>query len=439
MHDLLSPKSLYIATINELAILVIPYGFLAILSKGNFTAIYHMDRLNQYLMKKAATTIGGLIIFACCVLLMERLLRIFQVVTTSTNPASDTSQMIVNLLPYYLGIAVPMALLLGVIITVDRFSRSSELTAAFGSGISLLHMTKPFLILGTFLAVITLFIEGYMQPVGRYNYRQVEHSVKQQSFTAALREGTFTSVGNRTFFAGTDLKGDAMGPIFIYEKQMKDGKQEGLRLTTAGQGEIIIRENTMEPVLQLAKGQIYQVMEDKNIDGDFSFESSSIAGAANEITFRSRGDDEREMTSLELLENRRGDVSRFNINSDVNNATLHLRLAKSALLLILPFIAVPFGLNYGRNPSSAGIAIGVVFLISLQKALEFGQSLGAAGKVPPWVGIWPIIIAVAIFAAWLFRKSAYKMGQPPLTSVSHYISHLQGKIRKKFSSETKDE
>ena len=418
---------------------MIPYGYLTLLSKGTFTAIYHMDRLNQYLMKKAATTIGGLIIFACCVLLMERLLRIFQVVTTSTNPASDTSQMIVNLLPYYLGIAVPMALLLGVIITVDRFSRSSELTAAFGSGISLLHMTKPFLILGTFLAVITLFIEGYMQPVGRYNYRQVEHSVKQQSFTAALREGTFTSVGNRTFFAGTDLKGDAMGPIFIYEKQMKDGKQEGLRLTTAGQGEIIIRENTMEPVLQLAKGQIYQVMEDKNIDGDFSFESSSIAGAANEITFRSRGDDEREMTSLELLENRRGDVSRFNINSDVNNATLHLRLAKSALLLILPFIAVPFGLNYGRNPSSAGIAIGVVFLISLQKALEFGQSLGAAGKVPPWVGIWPIIITVAIFAAWLFRKSAYKMGQPPLTSVSHYISHLQGKIRKKFSSETKDE
>lgn len=393
-----------------------------------------MDKLNRYLMKKAAITIGGLIIFACCVLLMERLLRIFQVVATSSNPASDTSQMIVNLLPYYLGIAVPMALLLGIIITVDRFSRSSELTAAFGSGISLLHMTKPFLILGTFLAVITLFIEGYMQPVGRYNYRQVEHSVKQQSFTAALREGTFTSVGNRTFFAGTDLKGAAMGPIFIYEKQMKNGKQDSIRLTTAGQGKLIVREESMEPVLQLAKGQIYQLMEGKNIDGDFRFESSSIAGAANEVNFRTRGDDEREMTSLELLENRHGDVSRFNINSNVNNATLHLRLAKSALLLILPFIAVPFGLNYGRNPSSAGIAVGVVFLISLQKALEFGQSLGAAGKIPPWAGIWPIIIAITLFAFWLFRKSAYKMGQPPLTSVSHYISHIQGKIRKRFHS-----
>ena len=393
-----------------------------------------MDRLNQYLMKKAAVTIGGLIIFACCVLLMERLLRIFQVVTTSTNPAGDTSQMIVNLLPYYLGIAVPMALLLGIIITVDRFSRSSELTAAFGSGISLLHMTKPFLILGTFLAVITLFIEGYMQPVGRYNYRQVESSVKQQSFTAALREGTFTSVGSRTFFAGTDLKGAAMGPIFIYEKQMKEGKPTGVRLTTAEQGEIIIREGTNNPVLQLSKAQVHQVLEDKNIDGSLTIETSSISRPAEEFKFRPRGDDEREMTSLELLENRHGNIERFNINSNVNNATLHLRLAKSALLLILPFIAVPFGLNYGRNPSSAGIAIGVVFLISLQKALEFGQSLGAAGKIPPWAGIWPIIIAVALFAVWLFRKSAYKMGQPPLTSVSHYMSHIQGKIRKKFAA-----
>ncbi|WP_026941596.1 LptF/LptG family permease [Hellea balneolensis] len=385
-------------------------------------------------MKKAAVTIGGLIIFACCVLLMERLLRIFQVVATSTNPASDTSQMIVNLLPYYLGIAVPMALLLGVIITVDRFSRSSELTAAFGSGISLFHMTKPFLLLGTFLAVITLFIEGYMQPVGRYNYRQVEHSVKQQSFTAALREGTFTSVGNRTFFAGTDLPGAAIGPIFIYEKQMDGYRQVGVRLTTASQGEIIIREKTMDPVLQLSKGQIYRVVEGKKLDGDLQFESSSIAGAASPVIFRQRGDDEREMTSLELLENRKGNVTRFNVNADINNATLHLRLAKSVLLLILPFIAVPFGLNYGRNPSSAGIAIGVIFLISLQKALEFGQSLGAAGKIPPWAGIWPIIIGVALFALWIFRKSAYKMGQPPLTSVSHYMGHIQGEISSKIKA-----
>ena len=378
-----------------------------------------MGQLNRYLLKRSAINIGGLIVFAIAVLLLERLLRIFEIVSNSVNPASDATQMIVNLLPHYLGIAVPMALLLGVIITIDRFSRSSELTAAMGAGVSLFHMTKPFFLIAVIFASMTIFIEGYMQPIGRYNYRQVVHVVKQQSFTAALREGTFTQVGNRTFFAGTDKPGNAIGPIFIYEKILKKGEPDGIRVTTAEVGQLIVRDETNEPVLRLAEGQTYQIMANRQLDGDFSFEGSAIAGAVSSDNFRIRGDDERELTSLELYKNRKGTIF-TELPVAVNNSALHLRLGRAALLLLLPFIAVPFGLNYGRNPSSAGIFIGVVMLVSLQKALEFGQNLGANGVVPPWVGIWTIIGAVAAFAFYIFWKSAFKMGQPPLTSVAFY-------------------
>lgn len=394
-----------------------------------------MGRLNRYLFKKAAISIGGLVVFACCVLLLERLLRIFEVVTTSTNPASDASTMIINLLPYYLGIAVPMALLLGTIITIDRFSRSSELTAALGAGVSLTHMTKPFVYLAVILAILTIFIEGILQPVGRYNYRKVENHIKQTAFTAALREGTFTQVGDRTFFAGTDLPGAAIGPIFIYEQVMNKNDQTGFRITTANEGQLIVLEDTSEPVLQLSEGRGFQILDNAQLGGNIRFGGSTIAGAASVKQFRVRGDDEREMTSMELYENRHGNVFP-DVDANVNNATLHLRIAKSVVLLILPFIAVPFGLNYGRNPSSAGIFVGVVFLVSLQKALEFAQSLGAAGKIPPWAGIWGIIFFIAIFAAYIFRKSAFKMGQPPLTSISHWMTHVTGRVKAFFAKLT---
>jgi len=395
-----------------------------------------MGRLNRYLFKEAIIKIGGLIVFAIVVLLLERLLRIFEIVSNSTNPAGDAGSMVINLLPYYLGMAVPMALLLGITMTIDSFSRTSELTAAMGAGVSLPRMTFPFLVIATFFAIITLFIEGYLQPVGRYNYRQVVHVVKQQSFTAALREGTFTSVGNRTFFAGTEKEGSAIGPIFIYEKLMKDGAEEGVRVTTADEGRLIVREATNEPVLQLASGQTYQILGERQLSGDLSFESSAVAGAVNENMFRSRGDDEREMTTRELWNNRDGTL--FNtIDTNTNNAALHLRLARSALLLILPFIAVPFGINYGRNPSSAGIFIGIVMLVSLQKALEFGQSLGANGVIAPWLGIWPIIGLVAVFAAYIFRKSAFKMGQPPLTAVSFYMKEAQASFMSRLRKVTR--
>ena len=389
-----------------------------------------MGRLNRYILKNAAISIGGLVVFACCVLLLERLLRIFEIVTNSTNPGGDAARMIVNLLPYYLGMAVPIALLLGTIITIDKLSKSSELTAALGAGVSLFHMTKPFLLLAVFLSGITIFVEGYFQPVGRYKYRQTFDLVKQQSFTAALREGTFTKVGPRTFFAGTDGKNGEIGPIFIYETDEESG--DGYRITTAGIGEINIVEGS--PVLNLLKGQGFPIANNE-LAGQVSADDIAISRPASIESYRARGDDEREMTSGELFANRDGSQTTA-IDKNTNNAMLHLRLSKSALLLLLPFIAVPFGLNYGRNPSSAGIFVGVVFLVSLQKALEFAQSLGAAGKIPPWLGIWGIIIAVAIFGFVLFWKSAYKMGQPPLTSFSHWVGHVQGKIKSRFQSLT---
>jgi len=387
-----------------------------------------MGRLNRYIFKNAAISIGGLIVFACCVLLLERLLRIFEIVTNSTNPGGDATIMIMNLLPYYLGMAVPIALLLGTTITIDRLSKSSELTAAFGSGFSLFHMTKPFILLAIFLSGITIFVEGYAQPVGRYKYRQTLNLVNQQSFTAALREGKFTKVDRITFFAGTEGKDGEIGPIFIYETMDEDEDPEGYRLTTAGLGEINVVEG--HPVLNLTNAQGFPVADNK-VAGQVSAKRSAISRPADVKAYRARGDDEREMTSAELFQNRNGDQT-DSIDKNTNNAMLHLRLSKSVLLLILPFIAVPFGLNYGRNPSSAGIFVGVVFLVSLQKALEFAQSLGAAGKIPPWLGIWGIIFAVAIFAFVLFWKSAYKMGQPPLTSFSHWVGHIKGEIVSKF-------
>ena len=61
-----------------------------------------MSNLNRYLMKTAQVSIGGLIVLAIVVLLLERLLRIFQIVTASTQPALDAGSMVANLLPYYL-------------------------------------------------------------------------------------------------------------------------------------------------------------------------------------------------------------------------------------------------------------------------------------------------------------------------------------------------
>lgn len=398
-----------------------------------------MGQLNTYLLRRAFTSIGGLILFALAVLLLERILRIFEIVSNSSSPAGDASQMVINLLPHYLGIAIPMALTLGTIMTIDRFSRSSELTSAYGSGISLFHMTKPFFLIALVMFGMVIFLEGYFQPVGRYGYREVLHSVQQRSSTAALSEGKFINVRNTTFYQDTGNDDEESGSIFILEKL----KDNSMRITSAKRGEVIVREESGDPVLQLENGRGFIVTPDRDIRGQLSFEASAMVGQLDKYRFRSRGEDAREMTTMELLRNRRGET-RPNLSVAENNAALHLRGARAYLLLLLPFIAVPFGINYGRKPSSAGIFVGVVSLLTLQKALEFGQSLGAKGTIPPWMGIWPLMAVVTLSAIFIFRHSAYKMGQPPLSIISIFFEDVMKDVRKgwkaifPFLSSTRD-
>jgi len=388
-----------------------------------------MGQLNTYLLRRAFTSIGGLILFALAVLLLERILRIFEIVSSSTRPAGDASQMVVNLLPHYLGIAIPVALMLGTIMTIDRFSRSSELTSAFGSGISLFHMTKPFLLIAIIMSGLTVFIEGYFQPVGRYGYREVVHSVQQRSSAAALSEGKFISVRNTTFYRGTDDEDEESGSVFILEKLENDA----MRITSASQGEVIVREDSGDPVLQLANGRGFIVTPERTITGELSFEASAMVGQLDKYRFRSRGEDARELTTIELFRNRHGET-RPNLPVAENNAALHLRGARAYLLLLLPFIAVPFGINYGRKPSSAGIFVGVVSLLTLQKALEFGQSLGAKGTIAPWMGIWPLMAIVTLSAIIIFRHSAFKMGQPPLSIISVFMEDVAKDFKGAFKT-----
>ena len=382
-----------------------------------------MGLLNRYLFKRATIYVVGLIVFAVCVFMLERMLRIFQIVSTSPAPGSDATTMIVNLLPHYLGMAMPIALLIGVIMTVDRFSRTSELTAGLSAGISLFHMTKPFILLATIMSVLVLFIESIAMPKGRYQYRQALHMVKQQSYAAILRQGTSATVGSRTVFAGTERDGDAIGPVFIYEKLEQPDGSFGVRVTTASEGNLVINEKSREVVLQLANGNTHEIAPDKSIDGDGEFDSTDVRASATVDPFRMRGDDEREMTLGELWRNYDGSINP-DVDRNTTAAALHLRLAKSFLLLLLPFIAVPFGLNYGRNPSSAGIFIGIVLMVSLEKGLEFAQSLGAKGAIPPWLGIWSVVLTLGVMAFFLFWKSAYKMGQPPLTAFGYVLKDL---------------
>ena len=373
-----------------------------------------MRRLELYLFKQCVQVVLGLTALALGVLLLERLLRIFELVANTSDTIGVATRMLLNLLPYYLGLAIPVALFLGVLITVDRVSRNGELSASLAAGVSLFQIIRPFMWIALFLAIISTLLIGYLQPLGRYEYRAAVHDVKQSSAEAVFQEGKFAQIGRRTVWTQQRTGGDTLGNIFILEEGRAGNTS---RVTTAPAGRISQGFEVNETLITLSNGQAVEIAPDKNIVQQINWQSADWNIEGDALAFRIRGDDERELMLNELFAEARGQGQSI-VAPHIAESAAHAAIGRSLFLLLLPLIALPMGLGYGRSFQSTGIAVGIVFLLIAQKSLEMGNTLAIDGRIAPWLGTWPVIIIVTLFGLGLFLRSALRVATPPLMLLS---------------------
>ena len=374
-----------------------------------------MRRLDIYLLKQCVQVVVGLTGLALGVLLLERLLRIFELVSNTTDTIGAAARMLLNLIPYYLGLAIPVALFLGVLITVDRVARTGELSASLAAGVSMFQILRPFMIVAGTLAMASILIMGFLQPLGRYDFRATVDRVEQTSDEAAFQEGKFAQNGRFVFWTEDRSGGDRLGPIFILEEGLPG---DAARITTAPSGRISqgVLEDETRITLNTGQGITISPAETLIVEQlDFRRLDWNIEGDV--LSFRPRGDDERELTILELVAEAQG-KGRDIVTPHIAATAAHAQIGRSLLLLLLPLIALPMGLGYGRSFQSTGIAVGIVFLLVAQKSLEAGQSLASAGSIAPWMGTWPVFGVIAVLGLGLFLRSALFVATPPLMLLS---------------------
>ena len=373
-----------------------------------------MRRLDIYLLKQCVQVVAGLTALALGVLLLERLLRIFELVSNTSDTMGAAARMLLALIPYYLGLAIPVALFLGVLITVDRVSRTGELSASLAAGVSLFQVARPFMLIAGGLALISFVVMGFLNPIGRYDFRATQHRVAQSSTEALFQEGKYAQVDGRVFWTEDRSGGDDLGAIFILEEDQSGGNA---RLTTAPSGRVGRGVLENETRITLDEGQAIIFSPERTVVERLDFDRADWNVEGDVLAFRPRGEDERELTLPELIEEARGAGGGV-VEPHVASAAAHAQIGRSLLLLMLPLIAIPMGLGYGRSFQSTGIAVGLVFLLVAQKSLEMGQSLAVEGQIAPWIGTWPVIGVISLIGAVLFFRSALRVATPPLMLIS---------------------
>lgn len=389
------------------------------------------DRLDLYTLRLLA----GPLLMALGILLtaqmLERLLRLFDLVASTGADLGAVARMAGNLVPHYLGLAIPTAFTAAIFMATARLGDNSELDVMLGTGRSILRVALPYFGVAFGLCALNLYLFGHLQPMTRYGYHVAVHDALQAGWNARVEDNRFVSAGQGFRLSAREVgrDGRALEGVLL---QRRIGADE--EITTSRRGLLKPSPDGRRLLLELEDGATLRESTTGEVQ-HLRFEQAQINADFTPAppAFRARGDSVRELTLRELWDNLQG---RPALRGDSTSAQIegefHGRLARALILPLLPLLALPLGMASKRGRRAPGVVFACLALLALNHALQFGESLAEAGRAAAVPAVWLPVVIFGLFVGWLFRGSLAWPGDNPVTRVIAAIERgFEGFGRKK--------
>jgi lipopolysaccharide export system permease protein len=390
-----------------------------------------MKTIDRYVLTKTLGPLLACIAIALIAMLLERMLRLLDFMLDKGGPFYLVLKMLANLIPHYLGLAIPAAFFVGMLLAVMRLSGDSELDAIHAMGVGLRRLLLPLVGLAVVLLVATAIIIGLLQPYTRYAYRALVYTATHTVWNSALERGTFFTGLDNVAIMVDDITdgGRKLRGIFLHHTE-DDGSTT---TTSAEEGQLFRLKKKFILDLQLIKGSWIRCDSkgEHCTVGTFDKSDVPLDMAQGPITrINPRGEVVKELTLPELWQAR--DDPPPGLTRPMIVAELNSRLVRIVSLLFLPLLAVPLGIVSRRARRSIGVVVGLVMLIFFHNVLRFGESMVETGALPPIIGLWLPGAIFAAIGAWAFHMTSKRPGYNPVSATLDRTSDIVDAIRRRF-------
>ncbi len=378
--------------------------------------------LNRYLLglllRPLLLSIGVVLL----ALLLERLLRLFDLVAATDNALDAVLLMLLNLVPHYLGLALPAAFFASIFMVVARLGDDNELDALLAAGRSIEETARPFMLVAILLSLFSLYLFGFLQPYSRYRYHQVSYDALHAGWNARAQENIFADAGRGFVLTADQVDGTGRGLTGVFIRRVgPDGEEE---ITTAKSGTLSPTTDGTTLLLELEDGQIVHEQANRELlKVTFKHGTLNEHFAANAPPFRPRGDSERELTSTELWRELHAPTPPLPPAQLAGE--FQARLVRALSLPLLPLLAVPLGMSAKRGRRAPSVIVACLMLLALHHGVQLGESLAETGRVPVIPAVWAPLILFGTLSAWLFRGSLKTPGDNPVTRA---VAAIEGAI-----------
>lgn len=365
-----------------------------------------MKIIDRYILKEMAFTfLVGLSVFTF-ILIMGKVLRLMELIITRGVEALTVLKLFASVLPSFLALTVPMAVLLASLSSYGRLAADSEVIALKTTGWSLYRLTLPAILFGFVAYLLTLFLMLVAGPKSTHAFKNQVWSLTKTRATLGLREEIYNTdfEGFSLYVQKLDEDRSTLKGVFIADSRNPDNP----RIITAKEGRLIPDPYGFRMLLVLFDGGVhvshpqepsrYRLLNFTTLEMDLDFSPGLM-----ETLGRAKG--ESEMTLKELgqkikeLKGKGGNYNPYLVE-------LHKKLALPLACLVFVLLGTPLGLKVKRSGRASGFLMSIPILLVYYILLVAGEGLGERGKIPVFLAIWTPNLLLGTLGALILRVEA---------------------------------
>ncbi|MCK4536352.1 MAG: LPS export ABC transporter permease LptF [Desulfuromonadales bacterium] len=363
------------------------------------------SQIHRYIYREVLSpTLLGLLVFTL-VLLMGRLVKLVDLVINKGISLWDILILFGTMIPSFLTISLPLALLMGIMIGLSRMSADSETIALKAAGLSLTNIGLPVFALAIIFSLLTGAAGLWAEPWGYRAFKTKVFEITRQKASIGFRPQIFMDqFDNLVFYADSlDDRTGKFRNLFIVEK-----RAEGDTLIVADSGQVSADAVHETVTIHLSDGSIhrlgdgasdnsYQIINFRNYDVHPDLGPSALPKVRSRIKAK-------ELSSAELMNKIRGEDNES--KRHLLNAELYRRFSTPLAPLLFALFALPFGIQSQRSGRSGGIIIGLMIYLCYYFLFSLAKTMTAEGTAPAWLSFWAMHLVMISAGLYLLHRSS---------------------------------
>ena len=314
-------------------------------------------------------------------------------------------RVLATLVPQALGITIPMALLVGLLITLGRLSGDREIVAMEACGVSLGRLLRPLLLFGLVATAATTYVMIVALPFANQAFREITFKLLMTRGETKIKPRVFyTDFPNLVIYVREVTPGVGWTDVMVSDNSAPTEPHTYL----AKRGRLLLDESKRTVQMVLFDGTHHSV----NLDEPEKYQEGTFKKTAliidPETVFPRTGPMKgyTEMTIAELKAEM-VELKKQNIYPHNQIMAWQKKYSIPAACIAFMLVALGMGVSHRRDGRLAAFVLGIGVVFVYWMLMYMSESIAKAGLLPywfAWLAMWVPNIVVAVWGLVLIAK-----------------------------------